>query len=81
MSIDNKFSLLDNMIVNMLEKIGKSLQEWVVLLGLVGVCKYGELMKVFKGEYGLIYGYVNLVVYIVCDSMFLNDMVDDLVVV
>ncbi|MBO6729988.1 MAG: DUF4287 domain-containing protein [Maricaulis sp.] len=77
MSTDNKPSPLDNMIANMPEKTGKSLQEWVALLGPVGARKHGELMKVLKGEHGLTHGYANLVAHTARDSMPSNDTADD----
>lgn len=77
MSTDNKPSPLDNMIANMPEKTGKSLQEWVALLGPVGARKHGELMKVLKGEHGLSHGYANLVAHTARDSLPSNDKTDD----
>lgn len=77
MSTDNKPSPLDNMIANMPEKTGKSLQEWVALLGPVGARKHGELMKVLKGEHGLTHGYANLVAHTARDSLPSNDKADD----
>jgi len=77
MSTDNKASPLDNMIANMPEKTGKSLQEWVALLGLVGARKHGELMTVLKGEHGLTHGYANLVAHTARDSLPSNNTADD----
>ena len=77
MSTDSKPSPLDSMIANMLEKTGKSLHEWVALLGPVGERKHGELMKVLKGEHGLTHGYANLVAHTARDSMPTSDNPED----
>ncbi|MBO6797997.1 DUF4287 domain-containing protein [Maricaulis sp.] len=77
MSTGTKPSPLDSMIANMPEKTGKSLEEWVGLLGPVGTRKHGELMKVLKGDHGLSHGYANLVAHTARDSMPSNDKPDD----
>jgi hypothetical protein len=69
MSTDSKPSALESMIANMPEKTGKTLEEWVAVLGPVGERKHGELMKQLKGEHGLSHGYANLVVHTARDSL------------
>ena len=76
MSTDTKPSALESMIANMPEKTGKSLDEWVALLGPVGDRKHGELLKQLKGEHGLSHGYANLVAHTARDSLS-NDQPDD----
>lgn len=63
MSTDTKPSALESMIANMPEKTGKSLEQWIAVLGPVGDRKHGELMQQLKGEHGLSHGYANLVVH------------------
>ncbi len=69
MSTDTQPSPLDNMIANMPEKTGKSLEQWIALLGPVGGRKHGELMKVLKGEHGMSHGFANLVAHTARDNM------------
>ncbi len=53
---------LKSMIANLPEKTGKSLEEWLAILGQSGLAKHGELMKLLKSEHGVSHGYANLVV-------------------
>lgn len=46
----------------LLEKIGKFLVEWKKIVKVIFLEKYGEIMKYFKSEYGLMYGFVNFVI-------------------
>ena len=58
-------STLDNaaesMIRNLHEKTGKSLDEWVAIVQATGLSKNSEIIALLKSEYGLTYGYANLV--------------------
>lgn len=49
------------MIGNMLEKTGKSLDQWSAVLKASGLVKHGELMKVLKGEHGVTHGFANTI--------------------
>jgi predicted transport protein len=51
----------NTMIQNLQEKTGKSLAEWVVIARGTGIAKHKELLNHLKAEYGLTYGYANLV--------------------
>ncbi|NJN45000.1 MAG: DUF4287 domain-containing protein [Anaerolineae bacterium] len=50
-----------NMINNLEEKFGKSLDEWVEIVNVSGTEKVRERINFLKSEYGLTYGYANLI--------------------
>jgi hypothetical protein len=52
---------LQAMIDNMPEKTGKALDDWFKTLAAEGLEKYGEMMKLLKGEYGVTHGYANTI--------------------
>jgi len=45
----------------LLEKTGKSLEEWIVVVKASGLEKHGEIMKLLKEEHGMTHGYANFV--------------------
>jgi len=50
-----------NMIKNLEEKYGKSLDEWVAIVNASGAEKVKEQINFLKAEHGLTYGYANLI--------------------
>ena len=48
------------MIQNLLEKYGKSMNEWISIVKKSGFEKHGEIVKFLKSEYGFTHGYANL---------------------
>ena len=52
---------VQTMIDNMPEKTGKSLQAWYEVLANSGLEKYGEMMKLLKGEYDVTHGFANMI--------------------
>ena len=49
------------MIDNMPEKTGKSLEAWFKLIASKNLEKYGEIMKLLKGEHGVTHGFANTI--------------------
>ncbi len=49
------------MIQNMPQKTGKSLEEWYGLIRTKKLEKYGEIMKMLKGDFGVSHGYANTI--------------------
>jgi hypothetical protein len=56
-----------NMINNLEEKFGKSLDEWVAIVNASGTEKVRERINFLKSEHGLTYGYANLIAMIAKD--------------
>ncbi len=52
---------IQNMIANLEEKTGRSLDEWVAIAQKSELDKVGARIKYLKSEYGLTHGYANLV--------------------
>jgi len=48
------------MIQNLLERTGKSLDEWVALVRSTGIDKHREMLALLQEKHGLTYGYANL---------------------
>lgn len=51
------------MVANLEEKTGKSLTEWLKLVGKSNVKKHGEIVKLLKSEHGVTHGYANLIAH------------------
>ena len=51
------------MIANLPAKTGKSLEQWLVLVGRCGAAKHGEIVKWLKSEHGMTHGFANLVAH------------------
>ena len=49
------------MIAKLPEKTGKSMDQWIKLVGATGAQKHGEIVKWLKGEHGVTHGYANLI--------------------
>ena len=64
------------MINNMLEKTGKSLEEWKKILKARAFSKHGEAVKYLKTEHGVTHGFANTIVTLSKED---NSTPDDLV--
>jgi predicted transport protein len=51
------------MIANLPERTGKSLPEWLALLGDTSLEKHGEILKLLKNEHGVTHGFANLIAH------------------
>jgi predicted transport protein len=52
---------VQTMIKNMLEKTGKSLEEWFKLLKEKNLNQHSEIMALIKGDHGVTHGYANTI--------------------
>lgn len=52
---------VQTMIDNMPEKTGNTLEGWFALIQAQKLEKYGEIMKLLKGDHGLTHGYANTI--------------------
>jgi hypothetical protein len=52
-----------SMIANMPEKTGKSLDEWMRVVGKAKLTKHGDIVKMLKDDHGMGHGYANLVAH------------------
>ena len=50
------------MLKNMIEKTGKSIEEWIKIVKEKDFLKHGEIVKFLKEQYSLTHGYANLIV-------------------
>lgn len=55
--------MTESMIQNLKEKTGKSLDDWLRVVGTQAGKKHSELVRFLKTEHGLTHGYANLVVH------------------
>lgn len=53
----------DKMIANILEKTGKSVEEWIKAVKNTGIEKHGEMIKFLKTDHGFTHGYANYVAH------------------
>jgi len=51
------------MIANLKEKTGKTLEQWLKVVGRSGLEKHGEIVKHLKTEHGVTHGFANLIVH------------------
>lgn len=51
------------MIVNLKQKTGKSIAEWLKIVGKAKLAKHGEIVKFLKSEHGVTHGYANLIAH------------------
>ena len=49
------------MIKNMIEKTGKSIEEWIKIVKMKDFLKHGEIVKFLKEQYSLTHGYASLI--------------------
>jgi len=59
--LNNLDPATQTMVRNLKEKTGKSLDEWIAVARTSGFSKHKEMLNYLKNEYGLTYGYANLV--------------------
>jgi predicted transport protein len=52
--------MVDKMINNLVEKYGKSLDEWIKIVHASKLEKHGQIVKYLKDEFGFTHGYANL---------------------
>jgi len=55
--------MTDAMILNLAEKTGKTLAQWLKIAGGSKLQKHGELVKFLKSDHGLSHGYANLIAH------------------
>ncbi len=48
---------------NALEKTGRAISDWFVVLSDADLEKHGEMLKLLKGEHGVTHGFANLIVH------------------
>lgn len=53
--------MTDSMLHNLEEKTGKNLDQWIQIVNGSKVTKHKGMINYLKSEYGLIYGYANLI--------------------
>ena len=51
------------MIDNLPDKTGKSLDQWLTVLGKAKLEKHGEMVKLLKSDHGVTHGFANLIVH------------------
>ena len=51
------------MIANLPDRTGRSLDEWLLLLGDSSLEKHGEIIKLLKSEHGVTHGFANLIAH------------------
>ena len=49
------------MLKNMVNKTGKNIEDWIVIVKAKNLSNYGEIVKYLKSEYSLTHGYANLI--------------------
>ena len=49
------------MIINMFEKTGKNIEDWIRILIEENFSKHGEIVKYLKTEFSLTHGYASLI--------------------
>jgi predicted transport protein len=52
-----------SMILNLKEKTGRTLEEWIKIANSSTFTKHGEIIKYLKSDYGMTHGYANLVAH------------------
>lgn len=56
-------AMAETMIANMKAKTGKTLAQWLPIVGTSGKGKHGEIVKFLKSEHGMTHGFANLVAH------------------
>ena len=59
----DRLSMEKAMIKNMIEKTGKPIDEWIVIVQEKDFLKHGEIVKFLKEEHSLTHGYSNLIAH------------------
>jgi len=57
----NVDEMTQSMLRNLEEKTGKNLKQWIQIVNASKVTKHKEIINFLKSEYGLTYGYANLI--------------------
>ena len=60
--------IVRDMIANLKEKTGKSIDEWKPVVAASGLQKHGELVKFLKETHGLGHGFANMIVHVIQES-------------
>lgn len=55
--------MADKMRANVVEKTGRSVDDWMVVLRRADLEKHGEMVKLLKAEHGVTHGFANLIVH------------------
>ena len=55
--------MAEAMILNLAEKTGKTLAQWLKITSKTKLVKHGELIKFLKSEHGVSHGYANLIAH------------------
>ncbi len=50
-----------SMVANLKEKTGKTLPQWLKIVGSMKLEKHGQIMKLLKSDHGVTHGYANLI--------------------
>ena len=58
----DQLSMEKAMIKNMVDKTGKSIDEWIIIVNEQKYMKHNELVNFLKKEYLITHGYANLIV-------------------
>jgi predicted transport protein len=64
---------------NLLEKTGKTLEQWKLLLSQQSFCKHGEYMTFLKSEHGITHGFANFITLKFREADAASSDADDLV--
>ena len=62
------------MVVNLKEKTGRTLPQWLKIASASKLFKHGEIVKHLKTDHGLTHGYANLVAHSLLASAVLSNM-------
>jgi len=68
-----------SMIANLPAKTGRSLDQWVALVGKTGLAKHGEIVTHLKDDHGVGHGYANLIAQAARGNLAAGGGQDDLV--
>ena len=68
MATQSPDAAVKTMIGNLPEKTGKSLEQWMSVLGKAGLQKHGEMVKHLKAHHGVTHGFANLIAHQFRDS-------------
>lgn len=55
--------MANQMVANMKEKTGKTLQQWLKIAKSMGLEKHGQIVKALKTDHGMTHGFANLVAH------------------
>ena len=55
--------MANSMIANLKEKTGKTLPQWLKVVGSAKLDKHGQIVKLLKSDHGVTHGYANLIAH------------------